>query len=565
MPRNRELNFFRWLADESTFTQEHLRGHIGDLRVYDEAGEISSDEIRRVWDRLAQIAENTQTNTSQLVDSFVRLSTAARSTEDALTQLEGSLMPARRRRGQEAEQIVAENAGQLSLIPDAPPTGELRQINIYDIQLGPNAAAPPIDPEFLASIVRFGVLTPITVVEQDPTTSAANGYNYRLVAGRRRILAMSHTENSVIPALVFPRGTPVEVMQSATLIENNLRADNVVSDYNAIRDLVLRGFNEDQIATDLGIPRATVRSRARLGALLPRLFNELTDGGLSPALADRLARMDSNDQSLVYEVWERTLIEWDGLGNRPHITAQMVREALGPRMDAGEQIDAALEATPADAPQSLAAIPETIICSSATLGLALDDHAGRRVDRVLFVTEDGRQHRLRIRTPIGIQYSRSVNTSNERANRVVELLGGTRDTSRIMPAPPPVGAQYQLTRPMRRQPNAGIEAGPDFAYTYYSEQYVSGLVAEVDSRARAAATAEERARTPRALPAPAVVREGLTREQIIEVLTENGTYSDVDVLLGAVERALPATMNDDADRIQEAVTMLRAMLARAEV
>lgn len=145
-------------------------------------------------------------------------------------------------------------------------------------RVGRDVIAP--DAAFVESVRRFGVVTPVVIVED------AGGL--RVVDGRRRIAAARAAGVDALSAVIYPagEGLPADLI---ILALNEQRSSNPLADFNAIRRLQERGATEQEISQATGMPPQRIRRRMKLASLLPELFDALSEGRLSVAVAEAAA------------------------------------------------------------------------------------------------------------------------------------------------------------------------------------------------------------------------------------------------------------------------------------
>ena len=137
--------------------------------------------------------------------------------------------------------------------------------------------------EFVQSIQRFGVITPVVVFEDSD--------KLRLVDGRRRVAAATVAGLHQVPARVYT--ADAYLPDVVTMVLNEQRRDNPVADFSAIQRLQQRGATERDICDATGMPIGRIRRRMKLGRLHPDLFAALSEGKLSVGLAEQCAALSS--------------------------------------------------------------------------------------------------------------------------------------------------------------------------------------------------------------------------------------------------------------------------------
>jgi len=131
--------------------------------------------------------------------------------------------------------------------------------------------APKPSRAFVNSMKARGQIVPILV--------SAVGDKFRVISGRRRVLAKKMIGDKTVSAIVM-KGSQKEEAET-TLLENIQRSSNAAAEALAIQDLVDIGQKEEQIRDELGISLTTIRQRLRLLRLDPELFGRLEEGTIS--------------------------------------------------------------------------------------------------------------------------------------------------------------------------------------------------------------------------------------------------------------------------------------------
>ena len=135
--------------------------------------------------------------------------------------------------------------------------------------------------EFVESIKRFGVITPIVVFDDGSNT------RLRVADGRRRIAAAKLAGLSSVPATVYEANSFIPDL--ITMVLNEQRRDNPVADFNAIQRLQRRGATECEISEITGMPIGRIRRRMKLATLHPDIVAGLGQGHLAVAVAESIA------------------------------------------------------------------------------------------------------------------------------------------------------------------------------------------------------------------------------------------------------------------------------------
>lgn len=153
-----------------------------------------------------------------------------------------------------------------------------------------------ITAQFKNSIAKYGILQPLIVLAYTDD----HDLFYRLGAGRKRLQAALELEMTDIPVRVYD-GSLMNRYQ-VTLIENAMRQDNIVADYEAILELMNDGATPEDIVEATGMGKATVKKRMELGNLLPELLNALREEKIARTTAEAAAKLGVAEQRKLIEV-----------------------------------------------------------------------------------------------------------------------------------------------------------------------------------------------------------------------------------------------------------------------
>ena len=172
-----------------------------------------------------------------------------------------------------------------------PPSGAT-EIDLALIDNNTNQPRKSFDPleleDLVNSIKANGILSPILLTQV--------GSRYMIVAGERRWRAAQRAGLKTIPALVR-NYTPRQVSEIA-LVENLQRTDlNEIEVASGIKKLMDQFFmTQEQVATCLGKPRATIANTLRLLNLPKEVQTLIQNGEVSPGHAKCLVAIASNQQ-----------------------------------------------------------------------------------------------------------------------------------------------------------------------------------------------------------------------------------------------------------------------------
>lgn len=123
----------------------------------------------------------------------------------------------------------------------------------------------PPKPDFIESVAKVQ-LQPIGIAHKDD--------DWSLAFGRKRLLALRKAKedglsDGFVDVVIFHGLGPYDSDVFA-LWENNQRTSNEVSDYVAIKNLLLSGLNYKEIAKDLGLPVNSIKALDKNWARVPR-------------------------------------------------------------------------------------------------------------------------------------------------------------------------------------------------------------------------------------------------------------------------------------------------------
>jgi ParB/RepB/Spo0J family partition protein len=209
-------------------------------------------------------------------------------------------------RVQTRQTTFADLIGKLELI-DA-------EIPIREIRTEPLGPEP--DKTFVRGVCEIGILSPI-LVEALP---AKSGGGYTMIDGYRRLRAAMECELETIPARIAPTGA--YTVSLLTLIANEQRSPNPVVEYYALVGLMEnKGLSETDIARLSGMSVPTIRKRLRLGELIPEFMAVFELGELSAPMAERVAKLNADDQRKCFTIWN------DNAGRLTGEDVRRIREA----------------------------------------------------------------------------------------------------------------------------------------------------------------------------------------------------------------------------------------------
>lgn len=145
--------------------------------------------------------------------------------------------------------------------------------------------------QLVNSIRERGVIEPIILARrnEDDTT-------YRIVGGRRRVMASVLAERAEIEARVYTVGDRIDSWFAGMTVHLNAsRSDNVAADVQAIGAL-RKIHTVERIARELNIPVGTVKKRIKLLELLPEVQALLFSGAVPHTVIAEMAGLSEDKQ-----------------------------------------------------------------------------------------------------------------------------------------------------------------------------------------------------------------------------------------------------------------------------
>jgi ParB family chromosome partitioning protein len=187
-----------------------------------------------------------------------------------------------------------------------------------------------IEPKFLASVRAFGVLEPILLIRQ------SKGKKYDIAAGRR-VAAAKEANRKTIPVRIFPHGwTKTAVL---TLIENDARKPNPLSEWKAINSLLEDNHTEAQITEKTGVTPQRMKQLLTLNTLIDPLRAAFEAGTIKSQVALLCAKQKKATQLRLAEILNEN-------GKLKSKDVAAVRRVV--RTDAHKNLPASLFGTPTE-------------------------------------------------------------------------------------------------------------------------------------------------------------------------------------------------------------------------
>ncbi|MDR1328461.1 MAG: ParB/RepB/Spo0J family partition protein [Oscillospiraceae bacterium] len=181
--------------------------------------------------------------------------------------------------------------------------GRVVYIPAGDISVNPSGSRRAADPgalrELSASILKYGILQPLTVRRldgggpADGTGNRKSNFDFELVTGERRLRAAKLAGLRDVPCIILDVGE--EESAAIVLVENLQRRDlDFIEEARALDRLrELYGYSQDEIARLVGRSQPAVANKLRLLRLPPELLLAARDSGLTERHARALLRLPS--------------------------------------------------------------------------------------------------------------------------------------------------------------------------------------------------------------------------------------------------------------------------------
>ncbi len=197
--------------------------------------------------------------------------------------------------------------GLSALIPDIPSdepqqSERLRDVEVSKVRPNPFQPRENFDPtalqELKQSISENGIIQPISV-------RVANS-GYELIAGERRLRAVSELGLDRIPAYVMEVTTDEEMIE-LSLIENIQRENlNAVDEAKGYQTLVIKcNLTQDEVAKKVGKDRTTITNSLRILRLPKIIQDSLIKDEISAGHARSLLTLPKKEDQI--NLWKQTL------------------------------------------------------------------------------------------------------------------------------------------------------------------------------------------------------------------------------------------------------------------
>jgi ParB family chromosome partitioning protein len=184
--------------------------------------------------------------------------------------------------------------------------GPVTEIEVSKIQFNPLQPRKQFSEEEIqslkTSIQHEGLLQPILVAKE--------GERYVLIAGERRLRAVTKLGWEKIPAVVIDSVSEVDLLRKS-LVENIQRANlNPIEQANAYKKLIEEyGYSLEKLARELGKDFSTISNTIRLLNLPEDIQEEIKDGNITPGHARALLMLKSEKEmrEMVAEIKTKNL------------------------------------------------------------------------------------------------------------------------------------------------------------------------------------------------------------------------------------------------------------------
>lgn len=189
-------------------------------------------------------------------------------------------------------------AAQLELGP--PPEWAEASVPIAQIRVE-DFGTPPSG-ELLRAVNVHGVLVPVLL-------DGSKQDGYRVIDGRRRVLAAIECEIEAVPARVLKAGEPAMLDPALTLATNDAASANPIVEFEAIEELMAAAGGSltlPAIANAVGVKLKTLRARMKLSALCHELRDGWKDGKFGTKVGEACARLNADQQREVVRRLEAT-------------------------------------------------------------------------------------------------------------------------------------------------------------------------------------------------------------------------------------------------------------------
>lgn len=168
-------------------------------------------------------------------------------------------------------------------------------------QINTTVGPSPSD-RLVENVKRNGVIVPVILAERPDEDGELH---FVIVDGNRRVAAAREAKVASVPARVL-QGVSDAEMANLTLLANNFRTSNYVTEFWAMNELQRAGVARDKLPDVIGWTPSTIATREHLSQLDRRLFIGLSEGRISPTVALAAAKLDRDLQERLGDTFQRT-------------------------------------------------------------------------------------------------------------------------------------------------------------------------------------------------------------------------------------------------------------------
>lgn len=164
-----------------------------------------------------------------------------------------------------------------------------RRIPLF--RIGKTVGPAPVD-RFIDNVRHHGVVVPVILRE---VVSADGELQFTIIDGNRRVAAARKLGFPDIPARIL-MGVSDDDAARLTLIGNNFRSANDITEFWSIKHLERSGHPRRRIAEDAGINLQYLDSRQRWSTLDRRIFVGFAEGKIAATVANKISRLAPDEQ-----------------------------------------------------------------------------------------------------------------------------------------------------------------------------------------------------------------------------------------------------------------------------
>lgn len=180
---------------------------------------------------------------------------------------------------------------QAELFGTQQPRAQDKTMSVDELPADPFTGAPGW---LVESVKRRGVIAPIILADMGDD-------GYRVVDGRRRLASARKANIASVPCRIYDStDLPAYIAWSALL--NNERAQNPVTDFEAVHTLTLAGYEEGAIGRATGLTLPQIRTKQQLMGLPEEIIGAMRAGEVKESVARRIARLPKPSQDALVAI-----------------------------------------------------------------------------------------------------------------------------------------------------------------------------------------------------------------------------------------------------------------------